>query len=86
LDLINRVLSHLWVDSQMPQYVCSPGYGPRASLPAATSSAMMMKQLQQLMPTQQQQMWQYHVSQYQPRLDAMPSPVSASVARHFEIL
>jgi hypothetical protein len=53
----------------MPQYVCSPGYG----LPAATSSAMMMKQLQQLMPTkQQQQMWQYHVSQYQPRLDARP--------------
>ncbi|CAD6252108.1 unnamed protein product [Miscanthus lutarioriparius] len=77
-------LGHAAALQQMPQqYVCSPGYGPRASLPAATSSAMMMKQLQQLMPTQQQQqqqMWQYHVSQYQARPDATASPASVSAA------
>lgn len=60
---------------QMPQYVCGPAYGLRP----ASSSAMMMKQLQQPMPTQQQhqQMWQYHVSQYQPRPDATLSPAAA---------
>ncbi|XP_066329156.1 probable GPI-anchored adhesin-like protein PGA55 [Miscanthus floridulus] len=74
-------LGHAAALQQMPQqYVCSPGYGPRASLPAATSSAMMMKQLQQLMPTQQQMMWQYHVSQYQARPDATHSPASVSAA------
>lgn len=77
-------LGHAAALQQMPQYVCSPGYGPRAGLPAATSSAMMMKQLQPLMPTpqQQQQMWQYHVSQsqYQPRPDATPSPASSAAA------
>jgi hypothetical protein len=59
----------------MPQYVCGPAYGLRP----ASSSAMMMKQLQQPMPTQQQhqQMWQYHVSQYQPRPDATLSPAAA---------
>ncbi|KAG0531417.1 hypothetical protein BDA96_04G021300 [Sorghum bicolor] len=79
-------LGHAAALQQMPvpqQYVCSPGYGPRAGLAtAATSSAMMMKQLQQLMPMQQQQqMWQYHVSQYQqPRPEATPSPVSSAAA------
>ncbi|CAL5060684.1 unnamed protein product [Urochloa decumbens] len=63
---------------QMPQqYMSNMGYAPRPGLPA--SSAAMMKQLHQLMPTQhQQQMWQYHVSQYQPRPNATPPPPPAA--------
>ncbi|RLN09011.1 uncharacterized protein C2845_PM11G12830 [Panicum miliaceum] len=54
---------------QMPQqYMGNMGYAPRPGLPA--SSSAMMKTLHQLIPTPQQQMWQYHVSQYQPRPDA----------------
>uniref|UniRef100_K3YQ24 Uncharacterized protein n=1 Tax=Setaria italica TaxID=4555 RepID=K3YQ24_SETIT len=57
---------------QMPQqYMSNMGCAPRPGLPA--SSSAMMKPLHQLIPTQQQQqMWQYHVSQYQPRPDATP--------------
>nr|CAB3445362.1 unnamed protein product [Digitaria exilis] len=60
---------------QMPQqYMANIGYAPRPGLPA--SSSAMMKPLHQLMPThQQQQMWQYHVSQYQPRPDTTPPPL-----------
>ncbi|CAN6236939.1 unnamed protein product [Urochloa humidicola] len=64
---------------QMPQqYMSNMGYAPRPGLPASSSPSM-MKQLHQLMPTQQQQqqMWQYHVSQYQPRPNATPPPAAA---------
>ncbi|CAN6271220.1 unnamed protein product [Urochloa humidicola] len=69
----------------MPQqYMSSMGYAPRPVLPASSSPAM-MKQLHQLMPTQQQQqqqMWQYHVSQYQPRPNATPPAAAAAAAWH----
>uniref|UniRef100_A0A0A9G3Z5 Uncharacterized protein n=1 Tax=Arundo donax TaxID=35708 RepID=A0A0A9G3Z5_ARUDO len=57
------------LQQQMTQYMCNPGFAPRPGL-AATSSDMM--NLQQLIPThqQQQQMWQFHVPQYQPRPEA----------------
>ncbi|CAN6226991.1 unnamed protein product [Urochloa humidicola] len=66
---------------QMPQqYMSNMGYAPRPGLPASSSPAM-MKPLHQLMPTQQQQqMWQYHVSQYQPRPNATPPPPPAAAA------
>uniref|UniRef100_A0A453N174 Uncharacterized protein n=1 Tax=Aegilops tauschii subsp. strangulata TaxID=200361 RepID=A0A453N174_AEGTS len=50
---------------QMQQYMCGPGYAPHPGVPASQAA---MK-LQQFAPTpqQQQQMWQYHFSQYQPR-------------------
>ena len=53
---------------QMQQYMCNPGSAPHPSLPA--SPAVMKPQ--QFAPTphqQQQQMWQFHFSQYQPRPD-----------------
>jgi len=57
---------------QMPQqYMSNMDSAPRPGLPAASSSAM-MKTLHQ-----QQQMWQYHVSQYQPRPDGTPPPPAA---------
>ncbi|TVU33609.1 hypothetical protein EJB05_25434, partial [Eragrostis curvula] len=63
-------LTHAATLHQMQQYMCNPGYAPRPGL-TANSSAMM--KLQQLIPTQQQQqMWQFHVPQYQPRPDAAP--------------
>ncbi|CAL4890370.1 unnamed protein product [Urochloa decumbens] len=65
---------------QMPQqYMSNMGYAPRPGLPASSSPAM-MKQLHQLMPThqqQQQQMWQYHLSQYQPRPHTTPPAAAA---------
>ncbi|KAL6848346.1 hypothetical protein ACP4OV_021640 [Aristida adscensionis] len=61
------------LQQQMPQYMCTPGYGPVPRPGHPTSSAMI--KLQQLIPTpqqQQQQMWQFHVPQYQARQDAVP--------------
>ncbi|KAL5208217.1 hypothetical protein ABZP36_032652 [Zizania latifolia] len=54
------------LQQQMPQYMCNP------SLPASTA----VMEIQQVMPSQQlqlqqqQQMWQFHFPQYQPRQDA----------------
>ncbi|KAM3309700.1 hypothetical protein ACQJBY_030776 [Aegilops geniculata] len=53
---------------QMQQYMCSPGpgYAPHPGVPAS-QGAMKLQQFQPTPQQQQQQMWQYHFSQYQPR-------------------
>jgi hypothetical protein len=65
-----------FVEQQMQQYMCNPGYAPHPGLPAGPST---MK-LQQFAPTpqqHQQQMWQFHFSQYhQPRPVEGGAPVS----------
>ncbi|XP_044407530.1 uncharacterized protein [Triticum aestivum] len=61
---------------QMQQYMCGPGYAPHPGVPASQGA---MK-LQQFAPTpqqQQQQMWQYHFSQYQPRQAAEGAAAAA---------
>ncbi|XP_048534487.1 uncharacterized protein LOC125513410 isoform X3 [Triticum urartu] len=61
---------------QMQQYMCGPGYAPHPGVPVSQGA---MK-LQQFAPTpqqQQQQMWQYHFSQYQPRQAAEGAAAAA---------
>lgn len=54
------------VQQQIQQYMCNPGYAPHPSL-SASPATMKLQQFAPI-PQQQQQMWQFHFSQYhQPR-------------------
>uniref|UniRef100_A0ACD5TBW1 Uncharacterized protein n=1 Tax=Avena sativa TaxID=4498 RepID=A0ACD5TBW1_AVESA len=67
--------STMTVQQQMQQYMGNPGYGPHSGPPA--SSAAMKHQQFVPTPQQQQQMWQFHFSQYhQPRPSEGGPPVS----------
>ncbi|VAI54069.1 unnamed protein product [Triticum turgidum subsp. durum] len=54
------------IQQQMQQYMCGPGYAPHPGVPAS-QGAMKLQQFALTPQQQQQQMWQYHFSQYQPR-------------------
>ncbi|VAI42552.1 unnamed protein product [Triticum turgidum subsp. durum] len=72
---IQQILFTDVAQQQMQQYMCGPGYAPHPGVPASQGA---MK-LQQFAPTpqQQQQMWQYHFSQYQPRQAAEGAAAAA---------